>query len=209
MARFTISTMPPGKRPSEAQIKRARFLAAALGTLSLIAVAAIAWSMWPEHIPDPHGDPVVIVKFAATPAFARLPREKQDPYIDHMIANFPALWDAARNGQFTPEEQKRAFDNVFGSRSTRHVEEYFKLKTPKERQAYIDDLIKQQEKQSMMWSAIRNAGGGSGDRWMDTGRIKDRVENMPPGTRTEFAELVGDVRRRRQELGLSGGARGR
>jgi hypothetical protein len=202
--------MPPDKRISDAQLKRARFLAAALGSLMLIALVWIAYAMWPDHIPDPSGDPIMIVKFAATPAFARLPRNQQDPYIDHMIANFPTLFEAARKGQFTPDEQKRAFDNVFGSRSMRHVEEYFTLKSAREKQDYIDAIIKEQESKPVMWSAIRNAGGGSGDRWLDTGRIKDRVENMPPGDRTQFAEFAGDVRRRKAELGFSdGGSRSR
>ena len=189
------------KRFTQAQITRAKFLAAALGAVSLVAVAVIAYSMWPERIPGPESDPIVIVKFAATPAFARLPRQQQDPYIERKIENFPTLFEAARNGQFTLEEQKRAFDNVFGSRATRHVEEYFTLK-PEDRLPYIDNLIKQQENQSFMWSAIRNAGGGSGDRWLDTARIKDRVENMPPGMRTQFAEFIGAVRKRREQKGL-------
>jgi hypothetical protein len=209
IAKFTISRMPQEPRSREAQIRRARFLAGTLGALLLIAMAAIAWAMWPEHLPRPDGDPIVIAKFAATPTFARLPREKQDPYIDHMIANFPQLFAAAQRGEFTPTEQRKAFDNVFGSRATRHVEEYFALPDQEARKKYIDEMINMQEREKFLFSAVRSAGGGSGDRWLDPARVKERVETMPPGTRTQFAEFAGEMRKRRKDRGLSDGSANR
>src|SRR5687767_5366265 len=186
----------------EAAVKRARFLAAALGTLLLITVGVIAWKMWPEHLPPPNGDPVVIAHFAATPAFARLPREQQDPYIDHMMNNLPQLLEANRRGEFTPTEARKAFDQVLGSRASRYMDEYYTL-PPDQRPAYIDGLIKFEQNQKLLFSVVRSAGGGSGDRWLDTNRIKARVESMSPAQRAQFAEFVGAVRKRRQELGLS------
>src|SRR5215212_5337837 len=205
MGRLTISRLLQNGGTAEAQAKRTRFLAAVLGALLLIALAWVAWAMWPESLPPPNGDPIILAKFAATPTFARLPREKQDPYIDHMMANVPTLLEAYRSGQITPTEGRKAFDNAFGSRATRHVEEYFTLKTPQARLEYIDNLIAQQERQRLLWSVVRTAGGGGGDRWLDTGRIKERIETMPPAMRTQFAEFVGEMRRRREQKGITDG----
>jgi hypothetical protein len=200
MANFIISKMP-AHRVSSAQSRRARFLAATLGALLIIALAWVAWAMWPEHVPALTAEPIVLAKFAATPTFARLPREQQDPYIDRMIENFPALFEAARTGQITPDEQRKAFANVFGSRSSRHVEEYFACATPKEREAYLDQIIQMEERQKLMFQVVRGR-----DIWTDPARIKERIETMSPAARTQFAEFAGELRRRRAEKGLSSGS---
>jgi len=200
MTRFTISKMPPDRRVTPVQSRRARFLAAVLGALLLIALAWTAWTMWPEHVPSVNAEPLVLAKFAATPTFARLPREQQDPYIDRMVANFPTIVEAARTGQLTQEEQRKGFANVFGSRSSKHVEEYFSLTSPKEREAYLDKMIDMQEKQKLMFQIIRGR-----DIWTDPVRIKERIETMPPAMRTQFAEFAGALRKRRDEKGLANG----
>jgi len=119
-------------------------------------------------------------------------------------ASHDDVLEAARTGQITPDEQRKAFANVFGSRSSKHVEEYFALKDPKEREAYLDKIIDMQEKQKLMFDVIRGS-----DRWSDPARIKERIENMPPGMRTQFAEFVGAMRSRRQDKGLGSGVPGR
>lgn len=228
MATYRIDTNPPPQPPKDTRRKwlNSRRLTITASVASLLLIGLVGWSLWAGRAPKPSSDALTIAKFMSTDKFASMSDEQKRPYIDAMRQNMPQMRDLA--SQLSREERRAAFENLFGNRMQEQVDAYFALPPGPQRTAAIDKVIDEMEQRRSEWAqraATRpaneqrpprgeasNGGDGTGERRggrMDPGRMKDRIENVPPERRAKMSEYIAEIRKRRAERGLPSDGPGR
>jgi hypothetical protein len=227
MAVYTINTHSPSPRPPAPRKPASQWTVTAVGALVVTAVGLLGWWLWPEHVPSPEASPVTLVKFASTDRFARMSEQEKQPYVD-ALSKIPRrdLFGAARDANLSQDERMNAMENVMGGRMQKQLDAFFVLPMGAQRDAYLDKMIDEQERNMREWmqrAATRparadGAGGGSngnggearnrqgrgqgGQNFYSAERMKRRIENTPPARRAQAAEFWAAMRARREARGL-------
>ncbi len=202
---YTIHTH--SQSPSRPPARRARLspaLASSIGIVLTTVAAYMVWHFWPEQLPAPTADHVVVAKFVGTDQFARLPLEQKEEYIRPLMDNLFELMDAVRTGKITREEAQRGMNNAAAVVSGIHTREYFSRPSQAERDKYLDRVIDQQERARIVPFLMQPQGSANSPmpRAMDGAGMKARMENIDPLTRARMSEFMADVRKRREVRGL-------
>ncbi len=131
--------------------------AAAVGALM---VALLLWLTLRGGVPKPTGNPVAVAKYVGSDAFEKLPPDKQQPYREAMMATMKQGNDALAG--LSDDDRRAAMRNLWRAQGRERMAAFFDLKTKAERDAYLDDMMKNR--------GNRSGGGGGGGRG-----------NRPPG----------------------------
>ncbi|MGA2500563.1 MAG: hypothetical protein ABSH20_22715 [Tepidisphaeraceae bacterium] len=229
----TPAARPKPVEPAKASQTRASRRNTAWIIVAVLLFVGSAWGgyyLWTHRTPSPTGDINARVRYMSSIAFANLPPEKQQPYLDTARNDFEGFRKAAQN---LPENQRQQAWDVFqASRLRKQLDEYFALASLAEREAYLDKQIAEFEARRAQWdqrraaaatqpsaqAAAQQGGGGPGANPSGTGsrgtiasRIMSRLEFIPPGQRAQAGQYFGDMRQRQIALGLqpAGGRGGR
>jgi hypothetical protein len=176
---------------------RKKILGIAGAVVVLSATFYFAWLYWPVRVPAPNESAITIAKFAATDKFAAMSMDQKQPFLDAM-EKIP--WDQRRGifDKLSEDQRSNLFNNAFGARRMKTIQDYLALSSQKDKLAYLDALIDQQPK----------GPGGRGSGRGDPGRMKAMIEHMPPTRREEMAQFASALNARRQQRGMSTGGRG-
>jgi len=174
---------------------------------ALILAIVLAWYFWPVRVPSPNESAATIGKFMATDKFASLPLDQKQPFLDAM-EKLP--WDDRRKmfSGLSDDQREKMFTNAFLNSRMKTINDFFKLKTQKDKDAFLDKLIDQQQARDAQRTKDQaaNAGGqgrgGGGAGRGDPGRMKAMLERVPPGSREKMAGFIGAIHARRDARGL-------
>jgi hypothetical protein len=107
---------------------RKRLMMSGVGLLVLLVLAAGAWAIK-----------------------SRKDANARDKFIASLQEDPRKLWEAERNGQITREERDQAMDTAREQREDKQMDEFFALKTPAERNKYLDKMLDEGEARRRDW----------------------------------------------------------
>jgi hypothetical protein len=227
-------------RPASAQAKSKKeptspWVIWTSGAIIVMAALATAYVIWWPKTPAPDAPPAEILKYTASERFAKLTPEQQQPYLKALRGlDRDERREAFQSASLTDDDRQRMRENMFNTYMAPMMDGYFALSDTKQREAYLDKLIDQQEARRREWARNRpstrpaanaaQAGGNNnnaqagrnGNRQRGAGRNdparqKARIENTPPERQVKMAEFFAAMRARREARGMSNnwGGRGR
>ena len=170
---------------------------AIVGSLTTVAVINREPGLPPVDSPN-H----VLVKFCATDEFAKLPLDKQEPYVAHLMdQGFLAIFNAANEANMTPEERQRGLQNTMQAgmnvRWGRNVNEWLKL-DKQGRAQYVQQVIADMPPRP---PGFDPRGANRNTHFMTPDQHKKFVEGMSPDRRAAMAEFMQQVQQARGDGG--------
>jgi len=201
------------------QSRQIRSIVVVSAAVVLLGGGAVAAYLFRPPAPPPLDAPLGdLIRFAADERFAALSPEEKKPYVDFFMDRFSkdpmGLMKAANDAGITEEQRRLAMRQVGPQAMNKRLDEYFDLPPGKDRTAYLDKMIDEQERMGGMMRKMRNVVGGNRDGatsrpsgrgrgdWNSPAVMKQRIEDTPPHRRTQMAEFIADIRQRRQARGL-------
>ena len=157
-----------------------------------VLVALLLWFTLRADVPKPDGSPVAVAKYVGSPAFEKLPPEKQKPYRDAMMATFQNGGDALSG--LSEADRRSAMRNLWHARGREQMDEFFSLTTGAERNAYFAEQDQERAQRATSRPA-RGQGGGGGNADRPRRNVFERPD---PVNMAEHAEMIA-ARRRYQE----------
>ena len=115
-----------------------------VGVLMAVA-AAIAWKVWPRHLP-PASDTIAVAKLANSSDFASLPEAKRREYIRALRKNSDALASALSSGKISHAEYDTAASYAWLARQLEHMREYFEIPAGAARDKFVTELAEKSRK---------------------------------------------------------------
>ena len=115
-----------------------------VGVLMAVA-AAIAWKVWPRHLP-PASDTIAVAKLANSSDFASLPEAKRREYIRALRKNSDALASALSSGKISQAEYDTAASYAWLARQLEHMREYFEIPAGAAREKFVAELAEKSRK---------------------------------------------------------------
>jgi len=162
-----------------------------VAALVVLVVGVIAWRAWAGRTPGPDAPPEQVQKFVASDDFNKLSSDEKQKYMDKL---------------FQPGgERERAMRNMAMAHRQKMLDDYFALPEGKQRQAYLDKQIDQQEEIRKM---MENPTTQPGQRMMirrggaDAAAQKEMTETLPAEYQAKAAQFAKDIKDRRAARGL-------
>ena len=208
MATYTINTHsaspPPPPRPARGASgggSGRAVLASVLGIVLLTGLGIATYLLWPARLPADDAPPAEVIKFMATDQFARLSDDRKQRYVGMLARNFLGALVAA---QSIPEEtQDLAFANAMQAMWNQRLDEWLKLDA-KGKEAFVQKALQQRRdgaatRPSASPGAVAGAARRFGHQNITPERQKRFIENMPPDRRAAMAEMMGAMRKAREQ----------
>jgi hypothetical protein len=172
-------------------------VASLVGFVAFIAIGIGVYVYWPWRNSGPGLDAPAteLVKYCATEDFDKLPRDRQQAYVETLMKQgFGAIAAAAMTAHMTPEQMQRGLENAtlagMEVRWGKHLDNWLKLDA-KGKTDYVKNVVAAMPPRPAGFDP-RNRGGGR--RAMTPAQIKKFVEGMQPDRRAEMAEFMAQIR---------------
>lgn len=168
------------------------------------------WLTRPAPPPAPQADPIAVAKFVATPAYKELSEAQKREYARALLHRIPELIAAVQDGKLTEKEQQDGMRNTMSVLARQRVTEYYALPEGKQRTAYLDEVIAEQEgirkqvHEAREAAAARSGPGKPPPKVVDLSpeRLKEMFEGHSPEERARFAQFAMEVNARRVAKGM-------
>lgn len=185
----------------------------AFAALAIIISIIIFSSSGVKEPPPPSKDINKNLSYLASDDFTKLPDEKKAEYLQKLRENNTSMRDVRNKIRSLPEDQRnklrKNMRSAFRTRMRERVKKYFELKTPEEKDAYLDQVIDRMEQfrqrraqaqnnqnQNQNNNQQQNNNGRRRGRGFTPDRLKKRIENSDPETRAQMAEFRNAMRAR-------------
>jgi hypothetical protein len=133
-----------GEAATQSQTSR-RLPMGVIAALLVVIAAAVAWKLWPRHLP-PASDTISVAKLTSSSDFAALPEAKRREYIRALRKNSDALASALSSGKISQAEYDNAASYVWLARQLDHMEGYFELPAGAARDRFVTELAEKSKK---------------------------------------------------------------
>ena len=142
---MTDQTGPGGRLAPEMARSSRRVPVGIILVVLVVVVAAVAWKIWPRHLP-PASDTVAVAKLTTRSDFATLPEAKRREYIRVLRKNSDALANALSSRKLSQAEYDSAASYAWLERQLDHMEQYFELPAGAARAKYVAELAEKSRK---------------------------------------------------------------
>ena len=178
---------------------------ASAAAVAVVVIGLILWFWLGSRVPKPDGSPVAVARYVGSDAFGKLPPEQQKPYREAMFATFKAGGDPIAG--LNDADRHSAMRNLYRSAGRERMDAFFDLKTKKEKDAYLDQMMQDRGNRGTRPPRPADAGGnasgtnGSANQNRPRGGRRDPYERPDPVMIARHAEFVGAMRNRMEETG--------
>lgn len=113
---------------------------------AVVAAGLLVWRPWrsagPPRLNEP---PPTLAAFVDTPAFAKLPFDRQLTYYKSIDKSEDALVESYRKGELTEGQYRQSLQAAYLGRHLDRMQDYFKRPVGRSRDAYLDKLLDKKE----------------------------------------------------------------
>lgn len=121
---------------------------AGAGAAALVMLIALAvWRPWTPEPPRLNDEPYKLAQFVATPAFERLPFERQYTYMELLDKKKDDIRHAYAERKLTDNEFRQALQAAYFGDRLGKAKKYFQKPVGAQRTAYLDARIKKKQRE--------------------------------------------------------------
>ncbi len=156
-----------------------------------IFLITLAWVLL--HLPpSPNSNPKDVVKYIASPAFAKMPRKSQEIYLDSFQKKNGDVRKLLSDKNLSMAERRNLRRNTMALHHLEMKQRMAKLfsASKEEREKMLDEMAKEMEKRRQQDMASgRGPGGGRGGP-PDSSRMQAMLENSDSTSRAQMHEVM-------------------